>query len=123
MVCNNIFFGDMLLKNFGVFWYGWVVFYDYDELCLVSDCVFCIWLQLCMLEDVMVDEFWFYVGLCDVFFECFGLFMGLFVSELVVVREYYWYLFDLMWWQDLQVCFVVGDYLDMLFYVVVYCLV
>lgn len=98
MVCNNIFFGDMLLKNFGVFWYGCVVFYDYDEVCLVSDCYFCYWLVLCNVEEVMVDELWFYIVFNDVFFECFWMFMGLVVLEFVVVCEYYVYLFDLVWW-------------------------
>src|SRR5262249_45344749 len=36
----NIFPGDLLLKNFGVTRYGRVVFYDYDELCEVTDCRF-----------------------------------------------------------------------------------
>ena len=30
----------MLLKNFGVTRHGRVVFYDYDELCLLTDCRF-----------------------------------------------------------------------------------
>lgn len=34
----NIFPGDLLLKNFGVTRNGRVVFYDYDEICLVTDC-------------------------------------------------------------------------------------
>ena len=33
----NIFPGDMLLKNFGVTRYGRVVFYDYDELCVLTE--------------------------------------------------------------------------------------
>ena len=36
----NIFPGDLLLKNFGVTRHGRVVFYDYDELCLLDDCSF-----------------------------------------------------------------------------------
>ena len=34
---SNIFPGDLLLKNFGVTRHGRAIFYDYDELCLVSD--------------------------------------------------------------------------------------
>ncbi|RZU98597.1 bifunctional isocitrate dehydrogenase kinase/phosphatase [Spiribacter vilamensis] len=37
---TNIFAGDLLLKNFGVTSSGRVVFYDYDEVMLVSDCSF-----------------------------------------------------------------------------------
>ena len=37
---TNIFPGDLLLKNFGVTAAGRVVFYDYDEVALVTDCLF-----------------------------------------------------------------------------------
>jgi len=37
---TNIFPGDLLLKNFGVTRHGRVIFYDYDELCRVTDCNF-----------------------------------------------------------------------------------
>ncbi|MBQ4858252.1 bifunctional isocitrate dehydrogenase kinase/phosphatase [Pseudoalteromonas sp. MMG007] len=36
----NIFPGDMLMKNFGVTRWGRVVFYDYDEICPLTDCHF-----------------------------------------------------------------------------------
>ena len=37
---TNIFAGDLLLKNFGVTSSGRVLFYDYDEVMLVTDCNF-----------------------------------------------------------------------------------
>lgn len=37
---TNIFAGDLLLKNFGVTNSGRVVFYDYDEVSLITDCNF-----------------------------------------------------------------------------------
>ncbi|MGB0721962.1 MAG: bifunctional isocitrate dehydrogenase kinase/phosphatase [Gammaproteobacteria bacterium] len=37
---TNIFPGDLLLKNFGVTASGRVVFYDYDEVALITDCRF-----------------------------------------------------------------------------------
>jgi len=37
---TNIFAGDLLLKNFGVTGSGRVVFYDYDEVLLITDCAF-----------------------------------------------------------------------------------
>ena len=40
LAASNVFPGDLLLKNFGVTSHGRVIFYDYDELCLVTDCVF-----------------------------------------------------------------------------------
>ena len=35
LAATNIFPGDMLLKNFGVSRHGRLIFYDYDELCLL----------------------------------------------------------------------------------------
>ncbi|WP_193225096.1 isocitrate dehydrogenase kinase/phosphatase-domain containing protein, partial [Mycobacterium tuberculosis] len=60
MARNNIFPGDMLPKNFGVSRHGRAVFYDYDELCLVSDCVFRAWPQPRTPEEAMADEPWFH---------------------------------------------------------------
>ncbi len=40
LAAANIFTGDMLLKNFGVTRHGRVIFYDYDELCLLTECNF-----------------------------------------------------------------------------------
>ena len=37
LAAANIFPGDMLLKNFGVTRHGRVVFYDYDEICYLTD--------------------------------------------------------------------------------------
>jgi isocitrate dehydrogenase kinase/phosphatase len=40
LAAANIFPGDLFIKNFGVTRHGRVVFYDYDELCLLTDCNF-----------------------------------------------------------------------------------
>ncbi len=40
LAAANIFPGDMLLKNFGVTRHGRVVFYDYDEICYLTDVEF-----------------------------------------------------------------------------------
>ncbi len=68
---TNIFPGDLLLKNFGVTRHGRVIFYDYDELCLVTDCHFRDVPQPANPEDEMRGEPWFYVGEHDVFPETF----------------------------------------------------
>ncbi|WP_313344203.1 bifunctional isocitrate dehydrogenase kinase/phosphatase [Stenotrophomonas sp.] len=112
MARNNIFPGDMLPKNFGVSRHGRAVFYDYDELCLVSDCVFRAWPQPRNAEEAMADEPWFHVGPRDVFPERFAPFMGLPAAELVAVREHHAHLFDTAWWQGLQARFAAGDYPD-----------
>ena len=77
LAATNIFPGDMLLKNFGVTRHGNVVFYDYDELCLVTDCNF---REMPRARDDAEDmgaEPWFYVGPHDVFPEEFLSFLGL----------------------------------------------
>lgn len=40
LAAANVFAGDLLIKNFGVTRHGRVVFYDYDEVCLLSACRF-----------------------------------------------------------------------------------
>ncbi len=73
----NVFPGDMLIKNFGVTNLGRVVFYDYDELCPLTDCVFRKLPQSRNYEDEMSAEPWYTVGDHDVFPEEFAFFMGL----------------------------------------------
>ena len=67
----NIFPGDMLLKNFGVTRGGRVVFYDYDEICYMTDCNFRRIPPPSSLEDEMFDHAWYSVAENDVFPEQF----------------------------------------------------
>ena len=78
MAATNIFPGDLLLKNFGVTRHGRVIFYDYDELCLVTDCNFREMPEPRTPEEEMAAEPWFYVGPHDIFPEEFLTFMGLY---------------------------------------------
>lgn len=112
MARNNIFPGDMLPKNFGVSRHGRAVFYDYDELSLLTDCVFRPWPQPRNDEEAIADEPWFHVGPHDVFPERFAPFMGLPSAELTAVREHFGHLFDPTWWQGLQAGFAAGIYPD-----------
>ena len=112
MARNNIFPGDMLPKNFGVSRHGRAVFYDYDELSLLTDCVFRAWPEPRNAEEAMADEPWFHVGPHDVFPERFAPFMGLPAPELAAVREHFGHLFDPAWWQGLQAGFAAGEYPD-----------
>ena len=77
LAATNIFPGDLLVKNFGVTRHGRVVFYDYDELCAVTDCDF---RELPEQDDADGggggDGPSFYVGPRDVFPEEFLTFMG-----------------------------------------------
>lgn len=64
---TNVFPGDLLLKNFGVTRHGRVIFYDYDELCLVTDCNFRELPVSAFEEDEMRPRPWFHVNKNDVF--------------------------------------------------------
>jgi isocitrate dehydrogenase kinase/phosphatase len=59
LVAANIFPGDMLYKNFGVTRHGRVVFYDYDEIEYLTDCVFRDIPQARNEEDEMAAEPWY----------------------------------------------------------------
>jgi isocitrate dehydrogenase kinase/phosphatase len=76
LAATNTFPGDLLLKNFGVTRTGRVIFYDYDELCRVTDCAFRD-LPEPDEDEEMSGEAWFYVGDKDVFPEEFIRFLGL----------------------------------------------
>ncbi|HVK50281.1 MAG TPA: bifunctional isocitrate dehydrogenase kinase/phosphatase [Pseudoxanthomonas sp.] len=112
MARNNIFPGDMLLKNFGVSRHGRAVFYDYDELCLVTDCHFRDWPKASTYEEEIASEPWFYVGPRDVFPERFPQFLGLPDSLAKALRARHGELFDAAWWRELQARLVAGDYPD-----------
>jgi isocitrate dehydrogenase kinase/phosphatase len=77
LASTNIFPGDMLLKNFGVTRHGRVVFYDYDELCLLTDCNFRELPESDDTDEEMSADPWFYVGPNDIFPEEFIRFFGL----------------------------------------------
>jgi isocitrate dehydrogenase kinase/phosphatase len=73
----NVFPGDVLAKNFGVTRHGRVIFYDYDELCLLTDCNFRPLPQADDEMDMFTEEPWFCVAENDYFPEEFLRFLGL----------------------------------------------
>jgi isocitrate dehydrogenase kinase/phosphatase len=75
LAAANIFTGDMLLKNFGVSRHGRVIFYDYDELCLLTECNIRALPQPRTEDEEMAAEPWYYVGEQDVFPEEFTAFL------------------------------------------------
>jgi isocitrate dehydrogenase kinase/phosphatase len=75
LAAADIFTGDMLLKNFGVTRNGRVICYDYDELCLLSDCSFRRIPQPATIEEEFAAEPWFHVGELDIFPEEFQAFL------------------------------------------------
>lgn len=75
LAAANIFTGDMLLKNFGVTRNERVIFYDYDELCLLTECHFRDIPVSRHDEDDYSAEPWFSVGEHDIFPEEFRAFL------------------------------------------------
>ena len=76
LAASNIFAGDLLTKNFGLTRRGRVVFYDYDELCLLTDCNFRELPQSRSYEEEMSAEPWFSVREGDIFPEEFPRFLA-----------------------------------------------
>lgn len=109
---SNIFAGDLLPKNFGVTGSGRVVFYDYDELRLMSECRFRRWPQAPDDLMAMSSEPWFYVGEDDVFPEQFALFMGLGAERLALLKAHHPEIFDPDWWVSTQNALTQGEALD-----------
>ena len=62
LAAANIFPGDLLYKNFGVTRQGRVVFYDYDELCYLTECNFRAIPEAPYPEMEMSGETWYSVG-------------------------------------------------------------
>lgn len=109
---SNIFAGDLLPKNFGVTRSGRVIFYDYDELRLMTECRF---RRLPPSRDDIMelnDEPWFNVDDNDVFPEQFPRFMGLSPAHLALLHERHADLFDPGWWQDIHARLTAGQALD-----------
>ena len=71
LAAANLFPGDLLLKNFGVTRHGRVVFYDYDEISLLSECRFRALPAARHDDDEISAEPWFSVDPGDVFPEEF----------------------------------------------------
>jgi isocitrate dehydrogenase kinase/phosphatase len=71
----NIFPGDLLWRNFGLTRYGRVVFYDYDEVEYLTDCVFRRIPPPPTPEAELADEPWYPIGPRDVFPEEFERFL------------------------------------------------
>lgn len=98
----NVFAGDLFLKNFGVTRHGRVVFYDYDELTLLTDVRFRRMPEPRTYEDAISDQPWFTVDDHDVFPEEFLTFLGLPPWLQKRLRETHGELFHPAFWQETQ---------------------
>ena len=112
MAAANIFPGDMLLKNFGVTRHGRVVFYDYDEVCYLTECHFRHIPEPLYPEQELADEPWYSVGPNDIFPEEFGPFLFADIRLRRLFTQLHPELFDADYWQGLQQAILDGRVID-----------
>jgi isocitrate dehydrogenase kinase/phosphatase len=112
LAAANIFPGDMLLKNFGVTRHGRVIFYDYDELCLLTDCRVRRLPSPRDWDEELGAEPWFAVREGDIFPEEFRAFVGLpgALGEGFVAAH--GALFDPAFWESMQARQRAGEVVD-----------
>ncbi len=94
----NIFPGDLLFKNFGMTRYGRVVFYDYDEIEYLVDCVFRRIPTPPPGFDEMSGDVWYPVGPRDVFPEEFATFLLTDPRVREAFLAFHAELVDAAWW-------------------------
>ncbi|HEY7840323.1 MAG TPA: bifunctional isocitrate dehydrogenase kinase/phosphatase [Gammaproteobacteria bacterium] len=109
LAMNNIFPGDLLLKNFGVTRHRRVVFYDYDEVMLVTECHFREIPEAEYDEDELRSDSWFYVGGSDIFPEEFMKFLSMERDLRDLFLEVHGELLTAEYWRKVQQLHVSGD--------------
>jgi isocitrate dehydrogenase kinase/phosphatase len=102
LAASNIFPGDLLTKNFGVTRHGRVVFYDYDELCFLTECHFRKLPEPRTPEDEIAAEPWFSVRENDIFPEEFLQFLCFPKPALAVLLEHHGEIFRTDFWRAIQ---------------------
>jgi isocitrate dehydrogenase kinase/phosphatase len=100
LALSNVFPGDLLLKNFGVTSHRRVIFYDYDELCLVTDCVFRDLPTPTCEEEETSAEPWFHCGPRDVFPEQWLPFLAIPSALRDVFLKHHADLLTAAWWRS-----------------------
>jgi isocitrate dehydrogenase kinase/phosphatase len=112
LAATNIFPGDLLLKNFGVTRHKRVIFYDYDELTMLTDCNFRDLPPPRDYDDEFSAEPWYYVGEKDIFPEEFGNFLGLAGDLRRAFLEAHGDLLTPRFWRDMQARHRAGEVLE-----------
>jgi isocitrate dehydrogenase kinase/phosphatase len=108
----NIFPGDMLKKNFGVTRHDRVVFYDYDEICYITECNFRKVPPPRDFDDVMSDVPWYSVEEHDVFPETFGPFFFANGQDMKVFEADHAELMTAAWWKQVKQDIETGNQAD-----------
>lgn len=112
LAAANIFPGDMLLKNFGVTRHGRVVFYDYDEICYLTEVNFRRIPPPRYPEDEMSSEPWYSVAPNDVFPEEFPPFLFADMQQRRLFSQLHGNLYDADYWKGLQEAIRAGNVID-----------
>jgi len=112
LAAANIFPGDMLLKNFGVTRHGRVVFYDYDEICFLTEANFRHIPAPRTPEDEMASEPWYSIGPLDVFPEEFPPFLFADAGQRRLFAELHGELYNADYWKGLQEAIRAGKVID-----------
>ena len=112
LVGANIFPGDMLKKNFGVTRNERVVFYDYDEICYITDCNFRRIPPARSYEDEISDTPWYSIGQNDVFPESFAPFFFTDPSDMALFKKDHADLLTAAWWNQMKDTILAGDLTD-----------
>ena len=102
LAAANIFPGDMLFKNFGVTRHGRVVFYDYDEICYMTEVNFRDIPPPRYPEDELSAEPWYSVAPGDVFPEEFRHWLCADPQIGPLFEEMHSELFSAAYWRSLQ---------------------
>jgi isocitrate dehydrogenase kinase/phosphatase len=108
----NIFPGDMLKKNFGVTRHNRVVFYDYDEICYITECNFRRVPPPRDYDDMMSDVPWYSVEEHDVFPETFGPFFFAGRDDMAEFKKNHAELMTAEWWQSMKTAIEAGQHAD-----------
>lgn len=98
----NIFPGDLLFKNFGVTDSGKVVFYDYDEICYLTECHFRKIPPSPFPEDELSSDAWYSAGPNEIFPEEFPTFLSTDPRIRRMLMQLHRDLFDYRYWQRRQ---------------------
>ncbi|MGL4794565.1 MAG: bifunctional isocitrate dehydrogenase kinase/phosphatase, partial [Aeromonas jandaei] len=112
LAAANIFPGDMLFKNFGVTRHGRVVFYDYDEICYMTECNFRQIPPPRYPEDEWSAEPWYSVAPNDIFPEEFATFLLQKPQVREIMLQLHKEMFDANYWKMLQSNIKVGVFED-----------
>jgi isocitrate dehydrogenase kinase/phosphatase len=112
LAAANIFPGDFLFKNFGLTRQGRVVFYDYDELCYLTECNFREIPESPYPEMEMSAEPWYTPGPDDVFPEEFATFLLTDPRIRKIFLTLHRDLLDPAWWRTRQAVIRSGHYDD-----------